>query len=91
MPENFKGTINQFNKIKNKLTIGQITKINFIDIGEKLNSFINNFTASLKGCKIPLKEVLFGPLRSCDKPKIFRSNKVKKATLTITGIIIIKK
>ena len=44
----------------------------------------NNFTASAMGCKIPTKETLLGPFRACLRPKIFRSMRVKKATLIST-------
>lgn len=53
----------------------------------KLNSFVNNFTASAKGWNNPINPTLFGPLRIWTKPKIFRSNKVIKATLIKTIII----
>ena len=48
-------------------------------IGKK-NSLVNNLTPSKKGWKIPKKKTLFGPIRFWESPKIFRSNKVKKAT-----------
>ena len=54
-----------------------------------MNSFINNLIASLIGCKIPLHEGLLGPFRACVIPRIFRSNKVKNATLINTGNQII--
>lgn len=57
--------------------------------GENL-SFINNFTASAKGWSKPDQETLLGPLRDWLSPKIFRSNKVTKATFTRTGTITIK-
>ena len=53
-----------------------------------LSSLEKSFTASEKGCKIPKMDVLLGPFRSWERPKIFRSIKVKKATLIKTGTII---
>lgn len=38
-----------------------------------------NLIASEKGCGIPIKLTLLGPLRSCKRPNNFRSNKVKNA------------
>lgn len=52
-----------------------------------VSSLINSFTASAKGCRSPPNLTLFGPFRDCLSPKIFRSIKVKKATLINTGII----
>ena len=49
-------------------------------------SLENNLIASLNGCKIPAILTLFGPFRKWAYPKIFRSNKVIKATFTNTGI-----
>jgi len=46
-----------------------------------------NFIASAIGWAIPAIKILFGPLRDCEYPIIFRSNKVKKATEIITIII----
>lgn len=40
----------------------------------------NSLIKSLKGCPTPIKAFLLGPNRKCTYPKIFRSNKVKKAT-----------
>lgn len=65
-------------------------------------SFVNNFKASAKGWGIPMIPTLFGPFRIWMYPRIFRSNKVKKAMANkikmyvireneIEGIIIIKK
>ena len=52
---------------------------------------VNNLIASLKGCNKPEKDTLLGPRRNCEKPKIFRSNNVTKATAIRTGKIKIKK
>ena len=48
-------------------------------IGKK-NSLVKSLIPSKKGWKIPKKKTLLGPIRFCERPKIFRSNKVKKAT-----------
>ena len=49
----------------------------------KLNlSLPQSFTASAKGWNKPKKPTFWGPTRNCLKDKTFRSNKVKKATLT---------
>ena len=45
----------------------------------KRNSFVKSFIPSSKGCKAPKKIILLGPKRLCVRPKILRSNKVKKA------------
>jgi len=68
--------------------------------GEKINtkleargkapSLIKSLTASAIGCKSPNKETLLGPLRLWAKPRIFRSSKVKKATLIKIGTTINK-
>lgn len=49
-------------------------------------SFINNLIASANGWNTPNQATLLGPLRDCLRPKIFRSKRVKKATLIKTGI-----
>lgn len=40
---------------------------------------VNSFSASAIGCGSPIILTLFGPLRNCAYPRIFRSSKVKKA------------
>jgi hypothetical protein len=52
-----------------------------------ITSFLNNLIASLNGWGSPATPILFGPLRNWDKPKIFRSNSVIKATLIKIGIM----
>lgn len=54
-------------------------------------SFVYNLIASENGCKIPINPTLFGPNRICIYPKIFRSNKVIKATATKEVIVKIIK
>ena len=51
----------------------------FEKIGKK-NSLVSNFIPSKKGWKRPKKKTLLGPIRFWERPKIFRSNSVKKAT-----------
>ena len=56
----------------------------------KTSSLEKSLIASLNGWAIPIILTLFGPFRNWLYPKIFRSNKVTKATLTnvqITKII----
>ena len=53
-----------------------------------LLSLENSLMASAKGWIIPHQATLFGPLRDCLSPKIFRSNSVKNATFSNTGIKI---
>jgi len=86
----FKGAILQVNKINVNPTDGaNINKIKFVWKGWKF-SFKKSFTASAKGCKIPIDDTLLGPFRDWLSPKILRSIKVRKATLIKTGIMIIK-
>lgn len=51
-----------------------------------LNSLVNSFTASENGWRNPKADALLGPFRSCLSPNTFRSNRVKNATHTSTGI-----
>lgn len=52
---------------------------------------VYNFTASAKGCVKPCTVDLFGPKRIWEYPRIFRSNKVTKATATNDIIIKINR
>ena len=52
-------------------------------VGSK-DCFVKSFKASKRGCRSPIKEGLLGPKRIMNKPIILRSNKVKKATDSIT-------
>lgn len=72
--------INQKIKAKPKVK-GAILrkKFLFLLIGTII-SFVNNFTASAKGCKIPKNPTLLGPFRSCLNDRNLRSSKVKNAT-----------
>ena len=54
-------------------------------MGESI-CFKKSLTASAIGCKNPITLTLLGPSRYWEYPKIFRSNKVIKATLTKIGI-----
>lgn len=62
-----------------------------LDIKGQTCSLENNLIASLKGCKIPIKPTLLGPLRIWMYPKSLRSNKVRKAILIKTPKTKIKK
>lgn len=56
-----------------------------------LISFEYNLTASAMGCKSPRIPTLFGPIRICMYPKIFRSKSVINATLTKEKIKIVSR
>lgn len=58
-------------------------------IGKK-NSLVSNFIPSKNGWNNPKKKTLLGPIRFWVRPKIFRSNKVKKATESKIPTIKIK-
>ena len=58
-------------------------------IGKK-NSLVNNFIPSKNGWNSPKKKTLLGPIRFWVRPRIFRSNKVKKATESRIPTIKIK-
>jgi hypothetical protein len=90
-------------KVKGKLLSGVKAQINstkkILASGDRRNSkelaemgpnlsLVNNFTASANGCKRPPHATLLGPLRDCLRPRIFRSNNVKNATLTKTGTMM---
>lgn len=51
-------------------------------------SFNAILSPSAKGCNIPKKPTVLGPILLCTLDINFRSNKVKKATLISKGIII---
>lgn len=76
------------NKIKKIIPKGAIENIFLFPLSGKRYSFKKSLTASAKGCRTPPALTLFGPFRACLKPKILRSNKVKNATFTKTGITI---
>ena len=65
--------------------------VNKVLFDRKVNntSLENSLIASAKGCRIPRVDTLLGPLRDWDSPKIFRSIRVKKATLASLEIIAI--
>ena len=71
--------------IANKIeTTGEPKKTATLLAKGKVISFKNSFTASLMGCNRPPSETFQGPLRYCENPRILRSIKVIKATLTST-------
>jgi len=51
---------------------------------------VNNLIASAAGCKSPQEPTLFGPIRICLNPRIFRSIRVNRATFTKTTKITTK-
>lgn len=57
------------------------------DVRGRKGSLVKSFTASAIGCKRPYGPTMFGPLRSCMYPRIFRSTNVKKATASRIGTI----
>jgi hypothetical protein len=78
------GITNQALKLKINRTKGPPKKSTteaFCGIGF---SFITSFKASANGCKIPKNPVQLGPFRFCILANTFLSNKVKKATTSIT-------
>lgn len=44
-----------------------------------LDIFLKSFKPSKTGCTIPIKKILFGPIRFCENLSTFRSIKVKNA------------
>jgi len=54
-------------------------KVLFLLMGT-MTSFLNNFTASANGCRIPKNPTLLGPFRNCLRDRNLRSSRVKKAT-----------
>lgn len=75
-------------KDNNNLIIGLKKKITLFIGPSTVREFVKSFTASAAGCKIPHSPTLLGPTRSCPNPKIFRSKRVRKATLIKTGKIV---
>ncbi len=70
-------------KLKNNLPAGaRINRIRFLFFKRAI-SLVKSLAASAKGWKIPIRDTLLGPLRNWAYPKIFRSNKVKKAMANI--------
>jgi hypothetical protein len=83
--------VSQTQRTNTNLTIGLAQKIKLCPLVGNIKFLTNNFTASLMGCKKPIKDGLLGPNRLCEYPKIFRSSKVIKATLINTIITKISK
>lgn len=73
-----------------RLKQGEIKKGIEFDWNGQFISFEYSLIASEKGWRIPLIPTLLGPIRICIYPRIFRSNKVIKATLTREKIRILK-
>ena len=80
------GLIPQTKRANINASPGATKKTLFLPLGST-PSFMNSFTASAMGWRIPPTDTLLGPFRDCLSPKILRSNKVKKATLIRTGTI----
>lgn len=79
------GTVSQNNNIKAIRNAGlQKNAVKLLFLG-KTNSLQKSFTASEKGCRIPINEVLLGPFRAWVSPSTLRSRRVIKATLINTG------
>ena len=85
-----RGKISQTLRDNNIDSPGPNRKRPTFDLWGITSSFVNSLIASLKGWGTPAKPTLFGPLRNCLYPKIFRSSNVMKATLIRTGITRIK-
>jgi hypothetical protein len=81
-----KGVIHHTNKDKLIANEGPSKKKLLLPTKGVTISLENNLMASLNGCTNPTNPTLLGPLRSCEYPRIFRSKRVIKATLTKTGI-----
>jgi len=77
-------------KIKDsKSLIAGLKKKTTLFIGPStVREFVKSFTASAAGWRTPQRPTLLGPTRSWPSPKIFRSKRVKKATLIKTGKIV---
>ena len=73
-------------KAKRIDTAGEPKKIATLLAKGIVISFRKSFTASLMGCNRPPSDTFQGPFRYCEKPRILRSIKVIKATLTKTQI-----
>lgn len=82
------GTTAQDNSAIVKPKTGAIIKIILFECVGIIVSFVNNFTPSANGCKIPPIPVVVGPFLNCIDPSTFLSAKVTKATLINTGTII---
>lgn len=78
--------MNHIAKAKVIISIGLKMKIDFSTL-INIHSFVINLIASEIGCNNPIIPVLLGPFRDCKYLRIFRSNKVRKATLTRIHII----
>lgn len=52
---------------------GVINDKNIFMFSDKIRFLLKSFSASLKGCKIPINPTLFGPFRIWIYPRIFRS------------------
>lgn len=53
----------------------------------RIGSLIKSLIPSAIGCRSPYGPTTFGPFRSCIYPSTFRSNSVRNATASNTGIM----
>lgn len=77
----------QIIRAKARAKIGEIVNNCCEEVEGRTGSLINNFIPSAKGWKRPQGPTIFGPLRCCMYPSIFRSIRVKNATANKIGII----
>lgn len=68
-------------------SVGATINSSFEDVSGRRGSLVNNFTASANGCSKPCGPTMFGPLRSCMYPKVFRSTSVRNAIAKRIGTI----
>ena len=80
-----KGITAQVSKLTVNINIGASKKMPLFAALGKIDSLLNNFIASAKACNIPAKPTTLGPLLLCIPANTLRSNKVKKAILSISG------
>ncbi len=55
----------QIVRAKVRAKIGAIINIEIDEVRGRRGSFVNNFTASANGCRMPYGPITFGPFRSC--------------------------
>lgn len=67
-PQSSNRTINKRNL--GRENIRKETPISFVFL------LVTSFNPSRTGCRVPMKDLLFGPIRDCPNPRIFRSNRV---------------
>jgi hypothetical protein len=80
-----KGITAQEKRANKKVITGEKKNIKVLEEKGIIDSLDNNLTPSAIGCNNPQKPTTLGPLLLCIEAKSFLSNKVKKATASITG------